>query len=255
MPEVAASVTRDQSPPLMMLGIIYALLFNAGLLAVSPLFASGSFPVPSSSAEQIVSFFRANGRQIAITSALQFGSAIPLGLFTATVANRLRFLRIRAAGVNIALFGGWTTAALMLVATSVMWATASVANVASDDFLLALYRLQMALGGPGFSVPFGLLLAGIAVTGGLSRSLPKWFAILGVVLAVIGELSWLFLITSGSAAANSSSALPRIPLVDRRCLAASEYARCQDTHSETEVFNAGARGRVATSRQIEGAKS
>src|SRR6195256_1240230 len=231
------------------------MLFNAGLLAVSPLFASGSFPVPSSTAAQIVGFFRANGAPLTITSALQFGSAIPLGLYTATVANRLRFLGVRAAGVNIALFGGWTTVALMLVATSMMWATASVADAANDDLLFALYHLQMALGGPGFSVPFGLLLAGIAVTGGLSRSLPKWFAILGVVLAVIGELSWLFLITSGSAAANSSSALPRIPLVDRRCLAASEYARCQDTHSETEVFNAGARGRVATSRQIEGAKS
>jgi hypothetical protein len=204
MPETAATVTRDQSPPLMMLGIIYALLFNAGLLAVSPLFASGSFPTPSSSAEQIVSFFRENGRQIEIASTLQFGSAIPLGLFTATVANRLSFLGIRAAGMNIALFGGWTSAALMLVATSVMWAAASVANVASDDLVLGLYRLQMALGGSGFSVPFGLLLAGVAVTGGLSRSLPKWFAILGVVLAIIGELSWLFLI--------APQALPLIPL-------------------------------------------
>jgi hypothetical protein len=49
MPKVAPAVIRDHSPPLMMLGIIYALLFNAGLLAVSPSFASGSFPVPSSS--------------------------------------------------------------------------------------------------------------------------------------------------------------------------------------------------------------
>ena len=246
MPEVAASVTRDQSPPLMMLGIIYALLFNAGLLAVSPLFASGSFPVPSSSAERIVSFFRENGRQIAIASALQFGSAIPLGLFTATLANRLRFLRIRAAGVNIALFGGWTTAALMLVTTSVMWTTSSVATVASDDLLLALYRLHMALGGPGFAVPFGLLLAGIAVTGGLSRSLPSWFAILGVVLAVIGELSWLFLITP--------RALPLIPLVrfpGFPWLIATAWllpnTRAAKTpHSETEFFNAGTRGRAAT---------
>lgn len=205
MSELAASVTRDQSPPLMMLGIIYAVLFNAGLLAVSPLFASGSFPVPASSAEHIVTFFRENGRQLAITSALQFGSAIPLGLFTATVANRFRFLGIRAAGVNIALFGGWTTASVMLVATSVMWAAASVATAARDDLLLALYRLQMAIGGPGFSVPFGLLLAGIAVTGGLSRLLPPWFAILGVLLALIGELSWLFLFTP--------KALPLIPLV------------------------------------------
>jgi hypothetical protein len=205
MSEGTAPVTRDQSPPLMMLGIFYAVLFNAGVVAVSPLFASGSFPVPTSSTEQIVTFFRENGSQVAITSALQFGSAIPLGLFTATVANRLSFLGIRAAGVSIALFGGWTTAALMLVATSLMWATASVASVASDDLLLALYRLLMALGGPGFSVPFGLLLAGIAVTGGLSRLLPKWFAILGVLLAFIGELSWLFLFTP--------KALPLIPLV------------------------------------------
>ncbi len=76
-----------------------------------------------------------------------------------------------------------------------MWATASVASTASDELILALYRLQMALGGPGLSVPFGLLIAGIAVTGGLSRRFPKWFAILGVVLALIGELSWLFLMT------------------------------------------------------------
>jgi hypothetical protein len=54
-------------------------------------------------------------------------------------------------------------------------------------------------------VPFGLLIAGIAVTGGLSGRLPEWFAILGVVLALIGELSWLFLMTP--------KALLLIPLV------------------------------------------
>src|SRR5579859_2367962 len=155
MPNVAPAVIRDQSPPLMMLGIIYALLFNAGLLAVSPLFASGSFPTPSSTGAQIVAFFRANGGPVIITSALQFGSAIPLGVYTATVAKRLRFIGIRAAGANIALFGGWSTAVLMLLATSVMWATASVASTASDELILALYRLQMGLEGPGFSVPFG----------------------------------------------------------------------------------------------------
>ena len=62
MPKAAAAVIRDQSPPLMMLGIIYAMLFNAGLLAVSPLFASGSFPVPSSTAAQIAAFFPSERR-------------------------------------------------------------------------------------------------------------------------------------------------------------------------------------------------
>ncbi|MDB5611767.1 MAG: hypothetical protein JWP25_8667 [Bradyrhizobium sp.] len=64
------------------------------------------------------------------------------------------------------------------------------------------------------------------MTGGMSRRLPKWFAILGVVLALIGELSWLFLMTP--------KALPliplvrfRVPLADCRGLAASEHARCR----------------------------
>lgn len=93
----------------------------------------------------------------------------------------------------------------MLLATSVMWATASVASTASDELILALYRLQMALGGPGFRCLSAFSLQGIAVTGGLSGRLPKWFAILGVLLALIGELSWLFLMTP--------KALPLIPLV------------------------------------------
>src|SRR3979490_3295114 len=100
----------------------------------------------------------------------------------------------------------------------------------------------MALGGPGFSVPFGLLLAGIAVTGGLSRSLPKWLAILGVVLAVIGELSWCFLI--------AREALPLIPLVrfpGFPWLIAAAWLlpntrAAKIPHSETEVLNAGPRG-------------
>jgi hypothetical protein len=149
MPKVAPAVIRDHSPPLMMLGIIYALLFNAGLLAVSPLFASGSFPVPSSSTPQIVAFFRANGGPVTITSALQFGSAIPLGLYRRHSQTDFVSSGYAPQGQH-RLFGGWTTAALMLLAISVMWATASVASTASDELILALYRLQMALGGPGF---------------------------------------------------------------------------------------------------------
>ena len=41
------------------------------------------------------------------------------------------------------------------------------------------------------SVPLGLLLAGICVTAGFSGLLPKWVVISGLVIAAIGELSWL----------------------------------------------------------------
>ena len=69
-------------------------------------------------------------------------------------------------------------------------------GVAQDGAVVqALYWLDQALGGPGFSVPFGLLIAGISVTSFFQKLLPKWIVIVGLVIAVCGELSWLNLIT------------------------------------------------------------
>jgi hypothetical protein len=43
-------------------------------------------------------------------------------------------------------------------------------GVAQDPTLTqTLYRLQFALGGPGFSVPFGLLIAGVSITAGFTK--------------------------------------------------------------------------------------
>ena len=54
--------------------------------------------------------------------------------------------------------------------------------------------LSYAFGGPGFSVPMGLLLAGVSVPAWFMKLLPKWVAGLGLALAVCGELSWLNLV-------------------------------------------------------------
>jgi len=54
----------------------------------------------------------------------------------------------------------------------------------------ALYRISFGLGGPGFSVPFGILLAGVSITAGFSRLLPRWLVIIGIGIAIIGQLSW-----------------------------------------------------------------
>lgn len=40
-------------------------------------------------------------------------------------------------------------------------------------------------------VPFGLLVAGLAVTGGLSRKLPRWVMGSGLFVAIVAELSSL----------------------------------------------------------------
>ena len=182
---------RHAGPPLGLVATIFVLLFNAGLYPVTAFGGSPVFPGPGESLGTISAFFRARPSAVLLCAALQFGAAIPLGIFTATVVSRLRFLGVRAAGTDIALFGGFATAINMMAASSVLW-TMSYPGIAQESALLqALYRLQFALGGPGFSVPLGLLLAGVSVTAGFAKLLPKWIVILGLVLAVIGELSWL----------------------------------------------------------------
>jgi hypothetical protein len=165
-------------------------LFLAGLYPVTIFGGHPYFPPPSAPLDAITAFFQRRSSAVLLCAFFQFGAAIPLGIFAATVASQLRFLGVRAAGAYIAFFGGVATAINMMVTSSLLWAM-SYPGVAQDATLIqALYRFSFGLGGPGFSVPFGLLLAGIAVTAGIGRLLPRWLAVLGVLIAVAGELSW-----------------------------------------------------------------
>ena len=182
---------RHAGPPLGIVATIFVLLFMAGLYPVTAFGGKPVFPGPGESLDVILAFFQARASAVLLCAALQFGAAIPLGIFTATIVSRLRFLGVRAAGTEIAFFGGLATALNMMASSSVLW-TMSYPGIAQEPALLqALYRLTFALGGPGFSVPFGLLIAGISVTAGFNKLLPKWIVILGLMLAVMGELSWL----------------------------------------------------------------
>ncbi len=67
--------------------------------------------------------------------------------------------------------------------------------VQSSQVLLGLYYFSYALGGPGFSVPMGLLMAGVSVSSAFRKLLPTWIVVLGLVLAATGELSIFHLIS------------------------------------------------------------
>ena len=108
---------------------------------------------------------------------LHFGASITLGVFTATIVSRLYFLGVRAAGPNIALFGGLMTAFNMASSALVLWASAHPGIAQSSMLINALYYLSYALGGPGFSAPLGLLIAGVSIPAGLFNLAPSgsWF--------------------------------------------------------------------------------
>ena len=92
----------------------------------------------------------------------------------------------------------------MIVASSVLWAMAQPAVATEPGLIHGLYWLVHALGGSGFSVPFGLLVAGVSVTAAFARLLPTWIVVFGLTLAVGAELSWLYLLIP--------QALPLVPL-------------------------------------------
>jgi hypothetical protein len=186
---------EHKGPPLGMLAIVVTLLFNAGLyfvISFSP--SQPHFPGPWESAETITTYFRDHPRDVLMCAFLQFGSAIPLGLFTAAIVSRLRFLGVKGAGPFLALFGGLFTAFDLALSALVLWVMAYPGIAQDASVLRALYYVVFAVGGVGYSVPLGLLMAGVSVSAGLTKLLPRWIAGLGLLLAVSGELSWFSLV-------------------------------------------------------------
>ena len=184
-----------RGPPLGVLAIVFTVLFNAGLWFVIS-FSTGAphFPGPWESAETIGAYFRDQPHAVLLCAFLQFGSAIPLGLFTATVVSRLRFLGARVAGVHIALFGGLMTTFNLALSALVMWVMAYPGIAQDTAVVRALYYLTFAVGGVGYSVPLGLLIAGVSVPSGFMKFLPRWLVVFGLAIGLCGELSWLSLV-------------------------------------------------------------
>jgi hypothetical protein len=193
-PNILAPVARHRGPNLGIVAMIFTVLFLAGLYPVTMFGGKSYFPGPGESAGTIVFFFQTRPSAVLLCSFFHFGAAIALGIFTASAVSQLRFLGVRAAGVYIALFGGLATAFNMMSSASVLWVMARP-EIAQDATLVqALYYLQYVFGGPGFSVPLGLLMAGVSIPSAFMKLLPKWLVVFGLLLFVCGELSWLNLV-------------------------------------------------------------
>jgi hypothetical protein len=174
-----------------MLALLYMLLFCAGLYPVTMFYKMPYWPPPWDPASVIVDYFQHYGDRVLVCITLQFGAMVCLGLFSAAVVSRLHFLGARAAGIYIALFGGFLVVADSFAGTMAMWAMLRPGIIENGALVLAINFFAYGLGGPGFAVPMGLLIAGISVTSAFLKLLPKWLIVAGLVLAVAGELSWL----------------------------------------------------------------
>src|SRR5215467_13852326 len=90
-----------RGPPLGRVAIVYTLLFVSSLVIVNAMTAGAAFPKPTDSLESIRDYYLHYANAIRVAAFLQFGSAIPLGIFTASTVSRLRFHKINVPGVDI----------------------------------------------------------------------------------------------------------------------------------------------------------
>jgi hypothetical protein len=191
---VITTSLNHAGPHLGLLAILYTVLFNAGLYPVTAFASKPYWPGPWEPANIIVPYFQTHATPVLICLFLQFGATICLGLFSASLVSRMQFLGVRSAGPWIALFGGFLTVFNGVAASLIVWTMIHPGVAQEPSVLLALYYLSYAFGGPGFSIPMGLLMAGVSVPAAFLKLLPKWIMVLGLVLATAGELSWFHLI-------------------------------------------------------------
>jgi hypothetical protein len=185
-------------PPLAGLAVTATALFLAGLI-ISTAVAGTAFPSPFDSGASILAYFHGHQDAAKVSGFFQFAAAVPLAIYAATAFSRLRTLGIRAPGATIAFAGGALAAAFMSIAGLVTWTLAQPAVLASPALVRALHDLAFATGGPGSVVPFGLLIAGLAVPAAFGALLPRWLAGTGLIIALAAEFSALSLLIDGAA--------------------------------------------------------
>lgn len=168
------------------LGILLASLVASAILTGGQTFVS-----PFSPADRVQAFFRENVAAVRIGGMLLFGSAVPLGIYAATVYARLLRLGVRVPGPAIGLFGGISAAIFLMFSGAVTWLLSRPEITTDITLTHVLSFLVFITGGVGFVVGLGLLVAGIAVPSLILRFLPRWLAWTGLVIAGLSELAFL----------------------------------------------------------------
>jgi hypothetical protein len=184
-------------PPLLALAVIFAALFLAGAVGVTAA-AGAHFPSPYDPASTLTAYLNAHHGALIANALLQFASAIPLAILTAAVVARLHYLGIRAPGATITLVGGVLAAGMLTLSAAAQWVLAQPGIRQDLGVARAFQDLSFITGGPGHVVPFGLLVAGIAVIAAFSRILPRPLALAGVAIAVVAEVSTLSIAVHGA---------------------------------------------------------
>ncbi|MDJ0356698.1 hypothetical protein [Paenarthrobacter sp. PH39-S1] len=182
---------RPGGPNLGILAVVSLGLTVVGLAAGAIMTGGHTFASPFSAAGQVAAYFQENSDAVRLASMIQLGSAVPLGIYAATVyAQQLR-LGVRVPGPGIGFFGGITAAVFLMLSALVAWVLSRPEITTDVTLTHALSFFAFIAGGVGYVVGMGLLVAGIAVPALILGFVPRWLAWTGLVIAALSELSFL----------------------------------------------------------------
>ena len=192
---IMKATPRFRGPSLLLLATVHLLIFASGLVAAALLRHAARFVTPFAPADELRAFLAVSPTAVRVSNFFLFGSAIPFGIFAVTIVSRLRYMRVRAAGTNIALLGGLIATMALILSGIVGWILSVPEVLASTPVVKMVNFLNFLLGGVVFSVGFGLLAAGVSVTCYFTRLVPRWLVAFGMLMALTGELSSLSLVS------------------------------------------------------------
>src|SRR5207245_5637468 len=140
-----------RAPSLAAVAITFVALFLASLILGTVLAGGEHFPSPFGPEGLSSAYFSQHATPVTVSAFLQFGAAIPLGIYTATAVSRLQFFGLRVAGVFIALFGGLAASFFLALSALTQWvlAQAGVAGSAGATRVLDWFAFAPAAPRPG----------------------------------------------------------------------------------------------------------
>lgn len=190
-PHPTVRSARAGGPNPGVLAIVSLGLTVGGLVSSAILTGGQTFVSPFAPAGQVAAYFHENPDAVRLASMFQFGSAVPLGIFAATVYARQLRLGVRVPGPGIGFFGGMTASGFLMLSAMLGWVLSRPEITTDVTLSHALLFLAFIAGGVGYVVGMGLLVAGIGVPALILHFIPRWLAWAGLGIAAVSELSFL----------------------------------------------------------------
>lgn len=179
---------RRGGPPLPTPALSYAVIAIAGAI---------TYPAirPADDATSVLTTLQQHHTVATVSALLLMAAAAPLAVWTASVSHRLRRLTPGVAAPFITMVGGLLAAGSLLASGLTAWTATQASGLGDAALVRALSTLSFGFGGAGFALGSALLLAGVAVPGLILRLVPRWLTVAGLVIAAVGVVSILSLLT------------------------------------------------------------